>query len=90
MYQPNHIANKLKLRVILDVRWSVGLTVAAHIRRHCVVTGSGQGGQYVPPAIPEFRPTVRDHYYRTFPLLGNVHPDSVHLDESVLDTFDLG
>jgi len=25
MYQPNHVANKLKLRVILDVRRSVGL-----------------------------------------------------------------
>jgi hypothetical protein len=44
IYQPNHIANKLKLRVILDVRRSVGLTVAAHIRGHCVVTCNGQGG----------------------------------------------
>ena len=59
MYQPNHIANKLKMRVILHVRRSVGLTVTAHIWGHCVVTGTGQGGQDVPPAIPEFRPTVR-------------------------------
>ena len=40
-HQPNHIADKLKLCVILDVRRSVGLTVAAHIRCHRVVTGSG-------------------------------------------------
>jgi hypothetical protein len=90
MYQPNHIANKLKLCVIRDVWWSVGLAVAAHIRSHCVVTRSGQGGQDVAPAIPEFRPTVGDHYYRTLPLLGDVHLDSVHLDEPVLDAFDLG
>jgi len=51
---------RLKLRVILDVRRSVGLTVAAHIRGNCVVTGSGQ--QDVAPAIPEFWPTVRQHY----------------------------
>ena len=44
MYQPNHITNKLKLRLFLNVRRSVGLTVAAHIRGHCVVTGSGQRG----------------------------------------------
>ena len=41
MHQRNHIAYKLKLRVILDVRRSVGLTVAAHIRGHCVVTLGG-------------------------------------------------
>ena len=88
-YQPHHIANKLKLRVILDVRRSVGLAVAAHIRRHCVVTGSGQGGQNVPPAIPKFRPTVRQHDQRTLSLLGNMHLDAVHLDESVFDACDL-
>jgi len=87
---PNHVANQLKLRVVLDVRRSVGLTVAAHVRGHCVVTGSGQRGQDVPPAIPEFRPTVRQHDSRTLPLLGNVHLDSVRLDEPVFDAFDLG
>jgi hypothetical protein len=62
MEQLNHVANQLKLRIILDGRRSAGLTVAAHIRGHCVVTGSGQGGQDVPSAIPEFRPTERQHY----------------------------
>src|ERR1700686_1515428 len=67
MYQPNHIANKLKLRVILDVRRSVGLIVATHIRGHYVVTSRDQGGQDVTPAIPEFRPTVHQHYYGPSP-----------------------
>jgi hypothetical protein len=41
MHQRNHIVYKLKLRVILDVRRSVGSTVAAHIRGHCMVTLGG-------------------------------------------------
>jgi hypothetical protein len=47
MHQPNRVANQLKLRVILHVRRSVGLTVAAHIWGRCVATSSGQGGQEV-------------------------------------------
>jgi hypothetical protein len=39
MHQPHHIASQLKVRVILDVRRSVGLALAAHIRRHRVVIG---------------------------------------------------
>jgi hypothetical protein len=35
--------------------------LAAHLLGHCVVARSGQGRQHVPPAIPKFGPTVRQH-----------------------------
>lgn len=51
MHQPHHVANQWKLRVILDGRRSVGLSVATHIRRRVLPALTAAGYHAVAPAI---------------------------------------
>ena len=78
--QPHHIASQMKQRVLVDRLRGVGLAVAAHVRRHRMVAGFGQGTKLMAPGVPGFRKPVTQQNQRSTAHLGDVHPNAVGLD----------
>lgn len=79
----DHIAHKMKQRVLVDCFRPVGLAVATHVRRNGVVAGFGQGFELMSPGIPGFGEAVAHQYKRSRSLLGDVHLNPVGLDRTV-------
>ena len=83
--QADHVADEMEERVLLDLLRRVGLPVAAHVRRHGMEAGFGEGAELVAPRIPAFRKAVAEHDERARPGFGDVHADAVGLDRTVSD-----
>ena len=83
--QPDHVADQVEHRVLVDRLGGVGLSVAAHVGRHDPVAGLGQGNELVPPRVPRLRKAVAEQHERALARLGQVHLDAVRLDALVLD-----
>jgi hypothetical protein len=75
----------LEVNIVCDIWRRIGLAEPTHIRRDRVVAFRRKNGQDLAPAVAEFWEAVREQHQRAFALLGDVHPDSVDLDEAVLD-----
>src|SRR5262245_49354544 len=84
MHQAYNIAGQLEDVVGVNRRWSVGLSIAALVWRHGVVSSFCEGGYLVSPGIPTLRKTVTQDHEWALTLLSNVHPDPVGVDEPVV------
>jgi len=52
--QAHHVADKVKERVLLDCLGAISLTIAAHVGRHGMEPGCGEGCELMAPGIPAF------------------------------------
>ncbi len=82
---PDHVADQMKERIFLDLLRTVGLSVAAHVRRHRMIAGIGERLQLRPPGIPGFRKPVAEQDERPFARLRQMDADSVRLDRPMCD-----
>src|SRR5208337_5157048 len=56
----DHVADEMQDRVFLDLLGTVGLAVAAHVRRDRTVAGLGERVELRPPGTPGFGKTVAE------------------------------
>jgi hypothetical protein len=56
--EPDHVANPMEQRVLIDRFRPVGLPVSPHIGRHGAKPGRRQCRQLMPPEIPGFRESM--------------------------------
>jgi hypothetical protein len=66
--QRDHVADRVKNAVGADLGRRAGLPKPAHVGRHDMETGLGQGRNLVPPRIGQFRPAVAKHHQRALAL----------------------
>lgn len=70
--------------VSLNRLWCVRLPVPALIRNHDVITRLRRLGYLVPPGIPGFGPAMAEDDQWPGALFGQMHTDSVTLNEAVI------
>ncbi len=83
LHQPDQVTGQVEQRVRMDVLGRIGLAVPALVGGDGVVAGGGQGVQLMPVGVPRLRKTVTEQDEGTLPRLGNVHADSVRVNEPV-------
>ncbi len=81
--QGDHVANEVEQGVGRDVRRLLAAGVAALVGGDDPVPGRRQRPELVTPGVPALRPAVQQQDQRPLPLLGDVQPDPVHVDEAV-------
>jgi hypothetical protein len=81
--QPNHVAEDVEQGVLVDRLGPVGLAVAAHVGRHGVEPGLGEGGELMAPGVPELGKAVAEYDERTDAGFGEMHADAVGRDGAV-------
>src|SRR5208283_347142 len=83
--QSDQIAGELKDVVSLDRRGTVGLPVAAHIRRDRVEPGVGQRADLMPPRVPRLGKAVAQQHAWTRAHLRIVEANAVDVGEAMRD-----
>ena len=85
MDQSNHVSRQLEDVVCLDWLRLIGLTIAALIRSHHVESCISECWDLMPPGIPALREAMAKDDQRPLTLLGEVHFNTVGVDESVVN-----
>ncbi len=83
--EADHVADQVQQRVLVDRFGAVGPAIAAHIRRHDMEAGRGQGRELMPPGVPVLGKAVAQHDQRSLALFRQVHLDAVGLDGAMPD-----
>ena len=88
--QGDHVADEVEQGVGRDVRRLLAAGVAALVRGNDPVPGRRQRPELVTPGVPALRPAVQQQDQRPLPLLGDVQPDPVHVDEAWVSELSTG
>jgi hypothetical protein len=83
--EADDVLDDLDLIVGLDGWRLVALAVAAHVRRHDVVTGARQRRKLVAPGIPGLRKPVQQQDQRSLAGFGDIEFDAVGANPSLPD-----
>jgi hypothetical protein len=70
--EPNHIADEVQQRVLVDRFRVVGLTVASHIKRDSMESRRRQRGKLMSPRVPGFWKAVAQDNKRSIALFGEM------------------
>ena len=76
-HEGDHVADGVEDGVGADVTRRAALPIAAHVGRHDMETGVGQGRDLVPPGIGQFGPAVAEQHKWTFALFAHEQIDAV-------------
>src|SRR5215469_631585 len=83
MNQADDVGCEMRYVVRLNCLWRVRLPVSALIGSHDVITRLRELGHLVSPGIPGFRPAMAEDDERPCAFFGQMHADSVALNEAV-------
>ena len=81
----DHVADEVEEGVLLDLLRTVGLPVAAHVRRDRPKARVGERLELMAPRVPGFRKAVAHQDERSFSRLGEMDADAVRLDRPMCD-----
>ena len=76
-HEGGHVTDGVEDGVGTNVTRRAALPKAAHVGRHDMETGFGQGRNLVPPGIGQFGPAVAEHDEGTFALFAHEQVDAV-------------
>src|SRR5208337_4499380 len=76
---PDHVAHEMEKRVALDRVRTVGLTIAAHVRRDGSKARFRERLELMAPRVPRLRPAVAEENERPLAGFGAMNADAVRL-----------
>src|ERR1700722_18526017 len=81
VHQSDDVARQVKYAICVNRLGTVGLAVAALVRRDDAETRLRERRYLMAPGIPEFRKSMAQNDQRPLAQLDIMHPDAVGLDE---------
>jgi hypothetical protein len=83
--ESHYVADKMKERVLFDLSGTIALAVTSHVGGNGMEAGIRECPQLVAPGVPRLRKPMAKHNEWATPLLGDVHANTVCLDDAVLN-----
>jgi hypothetical protein len=78
--QAHYVTHEVQERVLIDLFWTIGLTIAAHVGRDHVEPGIRKRCELMAPGVPGFGKAVTEENERPRALLGHMHTNAVRFD----------